>query len=266
MKIRIIALMICVLFCIGGCSLSSIFGRKDMVKGTPEGLYSRAALEYNDGNYKKAREYFVRLRELHPLHELAILADMGIADSYFSDKEYIEAEIAYSDFISFHPTNENVPYALYQTGMCHYNEIEAIDRDQTETVKARKAFEKLIASYPESKFAIMAEKLLRECKQKLAEHEFYVGNFYFINNKYQAALKRFEKIVSDYNNIGLDYKLEYMINKTKMKIAEEEKLKKEEEEKEKAKEEKKRAKEEQKKAKEEQKKAEEEKLKAEKEK
>ena len=72
----------------------------------------------------------------------------------------MEAETAYSDFISLHPTNENVPYALYQLGMCHYNEIEAIDRDQTETVKARKEFEKLVARYPESKFSVMAEKLI----------------------------------------------------------------------------------------------------------
>jgi outer membrane protein assembly factor BamD len=123
--------------------------------------------------------------------------------------------------------------------MCHYNKIEAIDRDQTETVKAKKEFEKLVALYPESKFATVAEKLIRECKQKQAEHEFYVGEFYFTQKKYQAALTRFEKIARDFANIGLDYKLEYLISETKIKIVEEEKLKKDNEAKEKAKEEKK---------------------------
>jgi outer membrane protein assembly factor BamD len=169
------------------------------------------------------------------LHEKAILADMGIADSYFSDKDYLEAENAYNDFINLHPTNENVPYAIYQVGMCHYKKIEAIDRDQTETVKARKEFEKLIVRYPESKFATTAEKVLRECKQKQAEHEFYVGKFYFTQKKYQAALTRFEKIARDFANIGLDYKVEYLISETKIKIAEEEKLKKDQEAKEKQK-------------------------------
>jgi len=233
-KIRIIILTIIMLFCIAGCQLS-FFKKNEMVKGTPEGLYSRGALEYQDGDYKKAREYFIRLREEHPLHNLAILADMGIADSYFSDKDYLEAETAYNDFINLHPTNENVPYAIYQAGMCHYNKIEAIDRDQTETVKARKEFEKLIARYPESKFATMSEKVIRECKQKQAEHEFYVGKFYFTQKKYQAALTRFEKIARDFANIGLDYKVEYLISETKTKIAEEEKLKKDQEAKEKQK-------------------------------
>jgi len=71
----------------------------------------------------------------------------------------------------------------------------------------------------------MAEKLIRECKQKLAEQEFYVGRFYFRQKKYQAALSRFEKVARDYANVGLDYKIEYYINETKIKIAEEEKLK-----------------------------------------
>jgi outer membrane protein assembly factor BamD len=232
------------LFCIAGCQLS-LFKKDAMVKGTPEGLYSRGALEYQDGNYKKAREYFTRLREEYPLHNLASLADMGIADSYFSDKSYftdkgyVEAETAYNDFINLHPINENVPYAIYQVGMCHYHQIEAIDRDQTEAVKARKEFEKLVARYPESKFVTMAEKLIRECKQKQAEHEFYVGKFYFIQKKYQAALTRFEKIAREFANIGLDYKVEYLISETKIKIAEEEKLKKDQEAKEKAKGEKK---------------------------
>jgi outer membrane protein assembly factor BamD len=233
-KTKIFTLTMIMLFCIAGCQLT-FFKRGEMVKSTPDGLYSRGTLEYQSGNYKKAREYFIRLREEHPLHDLAILAEMGIADSYFSDKEYIEAEIAYSDFISLHPTNENVPYAIYQMGICHYNQIEAIDRDQTETVRARKEFEKLIARYPESKFATMAEKVLRECKQKQAEHEFYVGKFYFTQKKYQAALTRLERIARDYANIGLDYKVEYLISETKVKIAEEEKLKKEEEAKEKQK-------------------------------
>ncbi len=234
MKTRITILTIIMLFCIAGCQLT-FFKKNEMVKGTADALYSRGVLEYQDGSYKKAREYFVRVREEFPLHEKAILADMGIADSYFSDKDYLEAENAYNDFINLHPTNENVPYAIYQVGMCHYKKIEAIDRDQTETVKARKEFEKLIVRYPESKFATTAEKVLRECKQKQAEHEFYVGKFYFTQKKYQAALTRFEKIARDFANIGLDYKVEYLISETKIKIAEEEKLKKDQEAKEKQK-------------------------------
>jgi outer membrane protein assembly factor BamD len=185
---------------------------------------------------------------------MAILAEIGVADSMYSDKEYATAENAYMDFIALHPLNENVPYAIYQLGMCHYNQMESVDRDQTETIAAKKEWERLIARYPESKFSTMAGKMLREVRQKLAEREFYVGNYYFKQKKYQAALVRFEKVASDYANLGLDYKIEYYINETKAKIAEEEKLKLKEEAEKIKKEEEKKKKEEEKKQKAEEKK------------
>ena len=186
----------------------------------------RGSADFQEGRYKKAREYFTRLKDEYPLHNLAILAELGIGDSFFTDKEYGEAENAYSEFLNMHPTNENIPYVLYQLGMCHYNLKGSIDRDQTETIKAKKEFERLITRFPESKFSLAAGKLLRECNQEIAEQEFYVGKFYFRQKKYRAALNRFEAVALNYANVGLDYKVEYYIEETKRKIVEEEKLKK----------------------------------------
>lgn len=222
-RLTIILCLLLLFVIINGCSSLNIFGKKELSKASPEVLYSNAAAEYKDGHYKKAQEYFLRLKEEYPLHELAILAEIGIADSLFSDKEYVSAADAYSDYISLHPVDENVPYAIYQMGMCHYNQMEAIDRDQTETIKARKEFEKLMARYPQSKFSPMAEKMLKEVKQKLAQREFYVGNFYFKQNKYKAALARFERLSAEYPDENINNKVEIYINETKMKIAEEEK-------------------------------------------
>jgi outer membrane protein assembly factor BamD len=224
-KFKIISLILVVLICCGGCSF---FKKQELVKGTPEGLFARGTAEYRDGHYKKAREYYLRLKEEHPLHQLAILAELGIADSFYTDKEYVEAENAYRDFVTLHPTNENVPYSLYQIGMCHFEQIESIDRDQTETIKAKNEFEKLVARFPESKFSMLAEKLIQDCKQKLAEKEFYVGKFYLTQNKYQAALLRFEAAARNYSGVGVDHKIQYYINETRTRIAEEEQLKKEE--------------------------------------
>jgi outer membrane protein assembly factor BamD len=239
-KLKNVSIILAFLLICTGCSLTkasimSFFGKDAPVRSTPEGLYSRGTLEYQNGSYKKAREFYSRLKEQYPLHDLAILAELGIADSFYSDKEYGEAEVAYTDFTSLYPINENVPYAIYQIGMCHYVQIGAIDRDQTETIKARKEFERLVARYPQSKFSILAEKMIRECKSELAEHEFYVGNFYFKQKKYDAALKRFEAITRDYAGVGLDLKVETYITETKARLVEEEKLQKLKEEKEKAK-------------------------------
>ena len=205
-----------------GCAWwDSLWGKEPRVRQTPEGLYQRGFEYYKKGDYKKAIETFSRVRDEYPLNPVALMAELGIADSYFENEQYVDAEVAYNSFVELHPTNPNVPYAMFQLGMCHYHQMQTIDRDQTETVKARKEFERLMARFPQSKFAIMGEKNLREVKQRLAEHEFYVGEFYYRTKKYEAALKRFEGIQRDYANLGLDYKTSRFIEETKQRLKEE---------------------------------------------
>jgi outer membrane protein assembly factor BamD len=204
-----------------GCAWwDNMWGREPRMRQTPEGLYQRGIEHYKKGDYKKAIEAFTRVRDEYPLNPVALMAEMGIADSYFENEQYIDAEVAYNSFVELHPTNPNVPYAMFQLGMCHYHQMQTIDRDQTETQKSRKEFERLIARFPQSKFAIMAEKNLREVKQHLAEHEFYIGEFYYRTGRYDAALKRFEGVQRDYANLGLDYKTGRYIEETKQRIKE----------------------------------------------
>jgi outer membrane protein assembly factor BamD len=200
--------------------------RVDMTRATPDGLYQQGVEQYQDGNYKRAVDLFQRLKEEYPLGQYAIMGEMGIADSYFSGKEYAEAELAYREFLNLHPTNENLPYVLYQIGMCHYNQITTIDRDHSEAFKALKEFERLVARFPASKFALLGEKMVRECKKTLGEQEFHVGEFYFNIKQYRAALQRFEKIAREYPNVGLDHKVNAYLNETKQRLAEAESKKK----------------------------------------
>lgn len=238
--IKKISLAFVVLLVLGtsGCALwkdvKEWWRPSDMARATPEGLYNRGVEQYQDGRYRKAVQSFQRLREQFPLHRLAPDAEIGIADSYFSDESYVEAELTYKDFIDLRPSNDNIPYAMYQLGMCHYKQMSTIDRDQTDTVKALKAFERLIARFPGSKFSLLAERHVLECRKKLAESEFYVGHFYFLRGKYKAALGRFETIAKNYRGIGLDYKVDYFIAESKKKLNQqeaEEKAKREKEEK-----------------------------------
>jgi outer membrane protein assembly factor BamD len=204
------------IFSVSGCAWW-----KTKATPTPEQLFDEAYEDYQKENYDKAIKLFQKLKEEHPLSKVAILAEMGIADSYYYEEEYGEAETTYNEFINMHPTNKDIPYAMYQLGMCHYNQMSDIDRDQSETLKAKKEFERLMARFAESKYFSMAEKKVIDCKKRLAEHEFYVGNFYFKMKKYKAALKRFETIAKDYAGIGLDYKVNYFIEETKKHLAKE---------------------------------------------
>jgi len=205
-----------------GCAL---FSRPEMTLNSPEALYERGVEFYQKEKYSKAIEAFQRVKEEYPLSKYALMAELGISDSYFSDDLFAEAEMNYGEFINLHPTNPNISYAVYQLGMCHYKQMMTIDRDQIETIKAKKEFERVLSQFPSSKFASLAEEKLRECRQRLAENEFYIGHFYFKSKQYKAALKRFETVARDYANLGLDYKVNHFIQETKRRIAREEKEK-----------------------------------------
>jgi outer membrane protein assembly factor BamD len=218
---RVLLSILVLVLMLSGCQFSWPWTKKiDLTRATPDGLYQQGVAYYQDGSYKKSSEVFQRLKEEYPLSKFAIMAEMGIADSHFSDKEYAEAELVYAEFINLHPTNENLPYAMYQLALCHFNQISSIDRDQSETIKALRDFERLAARFPDSKFAFLAEKMIRECKKTMGDKEFYVGEFYFNTKKYRAALRRFEKVAREYPNVGLDYKVSYYLIETRKRLAE----------------------------------------------
>ncbi|HOK06609.1 MAG TPA: outer membrane protein assembly factor BamD [Syntrophales bacterium] len=219
-----------------GCAWwKDLWESKKMARGNAEALYAAGVEAYKDGRYKRAVEHFTRVKELYPLHPLAPMAEIGIGDAHFSNEDYAEAEMAYTEFANLHPSHEDIPYVLYQIGMCHYHQMLSIDRDQTETMRAAKEFERVIARYPTSKFAFLAEKRLKECRQRLAESEFYVGEFYFKRGDYKAALRRFEYLAKNYPNVGLDYKTSIYLKESKERLAREEERKAEKERREKEK-------------------------------
>src|SRR5512140_3338350 len=74
---------------LSGCQFSWPWTKKiDLTRATPDGLYQQGVAYYQDGSYKKSVAVFQRLKEEYPLSKFAIMAELGIADSHFSDKEW----------------------------------------------------------------------------------------------------------------------------------------------------------------------------------
>ncbi len=225
-RLAVLGAVLTLALAFSGCGWwKDFWGHAEIGRGTPEELYRQGVQAYQDGRYKRAIDAFLRIKDEHPLSQLAILAEVGIADAYFSDDAYGEAELAYNDFLNLHPTDEHIPYVMYQLGMCHYKQLMGVDRDQTETHKAKKAFERLIARFPQSPFAPLAEQMLLACRKRLGEQEMYIARFYFRQNKHQAALRRFETVAREYGNLGFDDEAQRYIQEAKKRLAAEEEKK-----------------------------------------
>ena len=155
-----------------------------------------------DKNWEDARGYFRQLLDTYPRSELAGDARIGVADSYFHQRgsgNLVLAISEYRDFLTFFPNHPRADYAQYQIAMGYYNQMHNPDRDQEPTRTAAAEFEKLIELYRNSLYADKARELLQQCYERLAEHEFRVGEFYLKSRKAcRGAIARFKGVLENY--------------------------------------------------------------------
>jgi len=148
--------------------------------------------------YEDARKAYQEIQEKAPDRSYDADIMLRIADTYYGEEKYAEAQVEYQAFINFHPVHRDASYAQYQIGMCSYNEITTIDRDPALTRTALKEFQALLTKYPKSPYEEEANKYIAICRDKLAEYELYVGRFYHKKGSYLAALGRLEKLLKDF--------------------------------------------------------------------
>ena len=190
--------------------------------GTAQELAWEGMDAYENGKYDKAIEKFQKLKDYYPFSKYAILAELKIADAHYQREEYEEAVFAYENFEQLHPRNEAIPYVIYQTGRCYYDQIDTPDRDQTSAKKALEAFQRLIKQFPRDQYSIRAAEHIDTAQKSLAGHAYVVGVFYYRTKHYKAALHRFMSIISDYPDVGYHQKALEYIARCEASIAKEE--------------------------------------------
>jgi len=191
------------------CSGCAWFGARE--ERSAQELASDGMDEFKNGDYKDAIESFESLRDWYPFSVYAILAELKIADAHYHLRQYEEAIFAYEEFENLHPRNEAVPYVIYQTGLCYFDQIDTIDRDQTPVQKAFDAFRRLQKQFPGDAYAKKAGEHIKKCLKSLAGHDFYVGLYYYKTKRYKSAIYRFRKVISEYPDVGVHQKaLQYI--------------------------------------------------------
>jgi outer membrane protein assembly factor BamD len=207
---------------LSGCStVTGLFSKKQSPP-SPEGSYNNGLLLLNKKKYEAAAKEFRIFKEQYPLSDLVPLVELRLADSLFFDKKYLEAFFQYEEFKKLHPIHPEIPYATYQMAMCHFKQLLTIDRDQAQTHKSIELFRVVAENYPQSPYAEQARGKIAICQRQMADHEFYIGNFYLKKKKYRAALGRFEGILQKYPNSGLETKIQKLISKCRTEILKEE--------------------------------------------
>ena len=203
---RLLKAVVLVLFLLGslnGCaamhSVSRFLGTGDNVEpASAETIAYKALDDFNHGKYQCALKSFEDLKNRFPFSQFSLLAELKTADCKFFMKDYSEAALLYQEFEENHPSNEAIPYVMFQIGMCQYNQIDTIDRDPAGAFESIQAFNRLLRSYPLSPYSEEARAKIAAAKAFLAGHEMYVADFYLRKEEYKQAEGRLQYIVDNY--------------------------------------------------------------------
>ncbi len=192
--------MMVLVLVLGSAGCAGFFGGKQDERTAAE-LAVEGKSFFEAGKYDKALKSYERLRDWYPYSQHAKEAKLRIADAHFHLEQYEQALVAYEQYEQLHPSDSQIPYVIYQMGMCHYERMETIDRTQVPTRNAMEAFLRLQARFPDSQWAEKAGEKIADCRRNLAGHEFYVARFYFKSGHYKAAKNRFETVVARYPGV-----------------------------------------------------------------
>ncbi len=161
-------------------------------------LYNEAVDMLEAQEYKEASKLFDEVDRQHPYSPWATKAQVMAAYAHYQANQYDEAVAALDRFIELHPANPEVAYAYYLKGLCYYEQISDVGRDQEMTEEARKTFEELLTRFPNSPYARDARLKLDLTIDNLAGKEMEIGRFYLKRGYYLAAINRFKVVIDKY--------------------------------------------------------------------
>lgn len=222
--LRVIIILTAMGLFVSGCSTT------EKNSNTPEGAFAIAE-EFDQGErYEEAIRRYTEVKNKFPYSNFATKAELAIADVYFKQESYAEAQVAYQMFKELHPTAPQSDYVQFRIGLSFYNQLpSSIDRDLTLANDAILNLSELIKKYPNSQYVAEAKEKRSAAIKMLAEKEDYIGNFYFIRKIFDSALSRYEGLYNNYSGLGFDARALSRAAISAQKIGNTEKAKKYEE-------------------------------------
>ena len=161
-------------------------------------LYSAAKDRLDRGQASVAAALFDEVERQHPYSPWARRAQLMSAFSYYVARDYTKSIQSAQRFLSIHPGNRDAPYAYYLIGLCYYEQISDVTRDQKVTDQARTALTEVIRRYPNSRYAGDAKLKLDLVNDHLAGKEMTIGRLYQRSGRWLAATLRFRNVVDGY--------------------------------------------------------------------
>lgn len=193
------------LFGLAGCGGN---GTREQI-GNADKLYEMAKKAADNGNFRDAIVYYEQLEARFPFSNPARQAQLDLMYAYYMNRETESAIDQADQFIRENPAHPRVDYAYYIKGLVQFernpNFLERwfnADLTQRPPIDARKsfqAFQTLIQRFPTSQYVEDSRQRMIFLRNRLANYEVYVANFYLERGAYVGAINRAKYAIENYD-------------------------------------------------------------------
>lgn len=189
----------------GACSSDKYERDRNAASDT---LFQKGTEAMNNGNYGGAIFYLEQLGARYPFSENAKQAQLNLLYVYYKNDEPESAIDAADNFIRENPTHPRVDYAYYIKGLVNFPSaktsldrlfrVERFARPPKGVEDSFSAFSTLIERFPGSLYAPDARERMIYLRNRLAQYQIYVAEWYVRRGSYVAASHRARSVLEEY--------------------------------------------------------------------
>jgi len=189
----------------GACSSDKYERDRNAASDT---LFKKGTEAMNIRNYSAAIFYLEQLGARYPFSENAKQAQLNLLYVYYKNAEPESAIDAADNFIRENPTHPRVDYAYYIKGLVNFpketNSMEKLfrvdrySRPPKGVEDSFNSFATLIERFPGSLYAPDARERMIYLRNRLAQYQIYVAEWYVRRGSFVAASHRARSVLEEY--------------------------------------------------------------------
>ena len=171
--------------------------------------YEMAQESVARGNYRRGIQIFEAIQARYPFSDLARQIQLELMYAYYKADQREQAVEAADTFMRENPIHPRVDYALYIKALAYYEDAPGIlerlfkkdvsMRPPKDLELAYSNLRRLVERFPASQYSPDAEQRMIAIKNRLADYENHVADYYLRRGAYVAALNRAKDALEAYN-------------------------------------------------------------------
>jgi len=146
----------------------------------------------------KAIEMYQKVVDNAPYGKYADQSLFKIGECYKKAGDFQQARLAFQKLVDEHPESKLAEEANFQVGLCASQASLKPSYDQSVTDEALKEIEDFAKRHPESKLTADADKMHKSLREKKAQSDYTIAEFYWKQKWYDSAGEYYKNIVANF--------------------------------------------------------------------